>query len=260
MIFFRRLKSEIDERSLEKCSYVNMICDYYKRPEAGKSPGQSSRMFGLRSGNTRLEMDCFYLHLHKVCLLDAENYFGLFNEKMVTRVENENSETAGGSGANGDSVDENSNLIRSLNVSNWEVPSINFLVKLAALLGRYVDKALNKHYYKLYEERLRRIGVRIQFDRDHLVTYEAGSRGTKLPMVFMNDLDSQLIPTLHHILELNKKDAPSVMQYNNKNGAGGGNGLGQNLNVEFLERINLLQNLQRSVTFEMVFDVVVDLP
>lgn len=246
-----------------------MICDYYKRSEPGKATSQSSRMFGLRSGNSRLEMDCFYLHLHRVVLLEEENYFSLFNEKII-RVAQEamedhsEEEVSGGGGASSASAggtDENANLIKSLNVSNWEVPSINFLIKLASLLGRFVDKALNKHYSKLYDEKLRQIGVRFQFDRDQIATYEAGSRGTKLPMAFMNELDSQLIPMLHHILELNKKDAPNLLQYNNKNGVGGGvNSLGHNLNAEFLDRINLLQNLQRGITFELVFDIVVDLP
>lgn len=228
-----------------------MVCDYNSRREPSKSPGQSSRMFGLRSGNSRLEMDCFYLHMHRVVLIGEDNYFALFNDKMVLVAER-------GEGAEGESAstDENANLIKSLNVNNWEVPSINFLVKLSALLGRFVDKALHRHYSKLYDEKLRQIGVRFQFDRDQIVTYEAGSRGTKLPMPFMNDLDSQLIPMMHHILDLNKKDAPNLMQYGDSHK----NGLGHNLNAEFLDRINLLQNLQRPVTFELVFDVVVDLP
>lgn len=237
---------------------MNMICDYYSRRESSKSPGQSSRMFGLRSGNSRLEMDCFYLHMHRVVLIGEDNYFALFNDKMVLAADRGEGGAEGESAA---STDENANLIKSLNVNNWEVPSMNFLVKLSALLGRFVDKALHRHYSKLYDEKLRQIGVRFQFDRDQMVTYEAGSRGTKLPMAFMNDLDSQLIPMMHHILDLNKKDAPNLMQYgeSHKNGGVGG-GLGHNLNAEFLDRINLLQNLQRPVTFELVFDVVVDLP
>lgn len=236
-----------------------MICEYYSRRDTTKAPGQS-RMFGLRSGNSRLEMDCFYLHLHRVVLIGEENYFAIFNDKMMVTLaeEHQSEEEEGGGGATG-STDENANLIRSLNVNNWEVPSMNFLVKLAALLGRYVDKALHRHYSKLYDEKLRQIGVRFQFDRDQIVTYEAGSRGTKLPMVIMNDLDSQLVPMMHHLLDLNKKDAPNLMQYGNSNGEGI-NSLGHNLNAEFLDRINLLQNLQRPITFELVFDIVVDLP
>lgn len=250
-------KSEIDEQSLESCSYVNLICDYFNRAEHVKSSGHSTRLFGLRRGTARLELDCFYLHLHRVVLLD-ENYFALFNEKLIP-VQSQN--THGEDASDADMTDKNANLIKSLNVSNWEVPSINFLLKLAALLGHYVDKALSKHYSKLYNERLQRIGVRFHFDRDQIVTYEAGSSGTKLPMVFMNDLDSQLIPMLHHILELDKKDAPSLMQYNPKKVVGSGlNSLGHNLNAEFLDRINLLQNLQRSISFELEFEIVVDLP
>ena len=155
------------------------------------------------------------------------------------------------------SADGDENLIKSLNVSNWEVPSINFLIKLAALLGRIVDRSLNKHYSRLYEDNLRQIGVRFHFQPDHIVTFEAGSRGTKLPMVYMNELDMNLIPMLHHILELNAKDAPNVMPFtsNSKNG-----GVGQNLNAEFLDRIGLLQNQNRTISFELIFDVVVDLP
>lgn len=210
---------------------------------------QSSRIFGLRSGASRLEMDCFYLHLHRVILLDEENYFSLFNDKMLP---------AGSDANEQGSSDVDAQLIKSLNVTNWEIPSIHFLVKLSALLGRYVDKALNKHYSKLYEEKLRQIGVRFQFDRDQIVTYEAGSRGTKLPMVFMNELDNHLIPMLHQILELNKKDAPNLMQYNGV--VGGVNGLGHNLNAEFWDRISCLQNLEKGVSFELLFDIVVDLP
>lgn len=218
-------------------------------------------MFGLRSGNSRLEMDCFYLHLHRVVLYEEENYFSLFNEKMVEHLTEQAEGQSIGQGEN-DPAGENANLIKSLNVTNWEVPSINFLIKLAALLGRIVDRALSKHYSRLYEERLRQIGVRFHFQPDHIVTFEAGSRGTKLPMVYMNDLDTHLIPMLHHILELNAKDAPNVMPFtsNNKNGVGPNNGLGQNLNAEFLDRIGLLQNLQHSLTFELVFDIAVDLP
>lgn len=227
-----------------------MLCDYHKRTDASKTgqSGSSSRgMFGLRSSNARLEMDCFYLHLHRVVLLEEENYFGLFNEKMVR------GHVATQEEGNDDVTDENANLIKSLNVTNWEVPSINFLIKLSALLGRIVDRALSRHYSKLYAERLREIGVRFQFDRDQIVTYEAGSCGTKLPMAFMNDLDNHLIPMLHHILEL--RDVP-----NNVRSGLGLSGLGHNLNAEFLDRINLLQNLQRSITFELVFNIVVDLP
>lgn len=251
------LKSEIDERSMECCSYVNMICDYHKRAEAGKIGQSRSGMFGLRSGNSRLEIDCFYLHLHRVVLYEEENYFSLFNEKMVEHLTAEQAE-----GGSMDASEENANLIKSLNVTNWEVPSINFLIKLAAILGRTTDRALSKHYSRLYEERLRQVGVRFHFQPDHIVTFEAGSRGTKLPMVYMNDLDSHLIPMLHHILELNAKDAPNVLPFtsNNKNGVGANNGLGQNLSAEFLDRIGLLQNLQRAVTFELVFDIAVDLP
>lgn len=259
------MKSEIDEKPLGQCSYVNMICDYHKRSDPsklGQSSSSSRGMFGLRSSSSaRLEMDCFYLHLHRVVLLEEENYFSLFNDKMVHTMKHEDDGGQGGV----DPTDENANLIKSLNVTNWEVPSINFLIKLAALLGRIVDRALSRHYSKLYEERLRQVGVRFQFDRDQIVTYEAGSCGTKLPMAFMNDLDNHLIPMLHHILELTAKDAPNVMQYtsnnsNNNNKGNGLNGLGHNLNAEFLDRISLLQNLQRSVTFELVFDIVVDLP
>lgn len=235
-----------------------MLCDYHKRTDASKTgqSGSSSRgMFGLRSSNARLEMDCFYLHLHRVVLLEEENYFGLFNEKMV-RGHVVTQEEGGESSE--DVPDENANLIKSLNVTNWEVPSINFLIKLSALLGRIVDRALSRHYSKLYEERLRQIGVRFQFDRDQIVTYEAGSCGTKLPMAFMNDLDNHLIPMLHHILEL--RDAPNVAMQYTTNARSGLSGLGYNLNAEFLDRINLLQNLQRSITFELVFDIVVDLP
>lgn len=247
------LKSEIDEKRLDNLSFVNMICDYHKKAEPGK-PGQSSRgasgMFGLRS-NSKLEMDCFYLHLHKVVLLNEENYFALFNDKMVQMPEGDESGT----------VDANANLIKSLNVSNWEVPSINFLIKLSALLGRIVDRALSKHYAKLYEEKLRTIGVRFHFEPEQIVTYEAGSLGTKLAMSFMNDMDTNLIPMLHHILELNAKDTPNVVQYSNKNSGGSGiNSLGHNLNAEFLDRINLLQNLQRGVSFELCFDILIDLP
>lgn len=239
---------------------MNLICDYHRRAEAGKPTGQTSRMFGLRSGGaSRLEMDCFYLHLHRVILLEQDNYFALFNDKMLpsaTTIDDAGRSDigSGGSGADAD-------LIKSLNVTNWEVPSINFLLKLSVYIGRYVDKALHKHYYKLYEENLRQIGVRFQFDRDQIVTYEAGSRGTKLPMAFMNDLDNQLIPMLHHLLELNKKDTPNLVQYGNKASVGGGvNSLGHNLNAEFLDRINLLHNLERGVSFELLFDIVVDMP
>ena len=233
--------------------------------EPGKSSGQSSRIFGLRTGATRLEMDCFYLHLHRVVLLEEENYFALFNDKMVIsqhHAGDSEEDSAAGASDHG-TTDENANLIKSLNVSNWEAPSINFLVKLSALLGRFVDKALSKHYAKLYDEKLRQIGVRFHFDRDHIVTYEAGSGGTKLPMVFMNELDNQLIPMLHHILELNKKDAPSMTQYGTSKSGGSGGGMGSvghNLNAEFLDRINLLQNLERGFVFELQFDVVVDMP
>lgn len=193
-------------------------------------------------------------------LLEEENYFALFNEKMAPLINHhhESPEDEEGGDSAGVNTDENANLIKSLNVSNWEVPSINFLIKLSALLGRIVDRALSKHYSRLHDEKLRQIGVRFNFQPDHIVTYEAGSCGTKLPIVFLTDLDSHLIPMLHQILELNAKDAPSVMPFT-KNGLAA-NALGDNLNAEFLDRISLLQNLQRGITFELVFDIVIDLP
>lgn len=192
------------------------------------------------------------MHLNHIVLLEENSFFSLFNKKIEIPDDNVSL---------GDNIDD-ANLIKSLNVTNWEVPSVNFMVKLAVLLGRIIDRALSKHLTKLYFEKYRRLAVRFHFDPDQIVTYEAGGLGTKLPLSYMNDLDMELIPVLHHIiLESNSKGGGSTAAtIDTSNTTANVNNIGHNLTAEFLGKIHLLQNIRHTITFELVFDILVDLP
>ncbi|XP_052774199.1 LOW QUALITY PROTEIN: zinc finger FYVE domain-containing protein 9-like [Mya arenaria] len=57
-------------------------------------------------------------------------------------------------------------------------------------------QAMLKHLEALKDAGLDKIGLRVSLGNDN-VGYEAGAMGDKLPDVFMNDLDSELIPVIH---------------------------------------------------------------
>ncbi|XP_053395265.1 uncharacterized protein LOC128555782 isoform X2 [Mercenaria mercenaria] len=56
--------------------------------------------------------------------------------------------------------------------------------------------ALTQHLEKMKEAQLERIGLRVTLGSDN-VGYEAGAKGERLPDVYMNDLDNELIPVIH---------------------------------------------------------------
>jgi len=68
--------------------------------------------------------------------------------------------------------------------------------RLAETLAQACCLALTVHLDSLKMAALTKIGLRATIDTEN-VGYEVGSRGTKLPTMYMSDLDSSLVPVIH---------------------------------------------------------------
>ncbi|XP_064625104.1 zinc finger FYVE domain-containing protein 9-like isoform X2 [Lineus longissimus] len=84
------------------------------------------------------------------------------------------------------------------------------LSRLAETINRAACVALVPHLDKLKEESLTKIGLRITVDAEK-VGYEIGSNGEKLPSLYMNDLDNELIPVIHNAAS-NSHDSPITLE------------------------------------------------
>lgn len=70
--------------------------------------------------------------------------------------------------------------------------------RLSETIAKATCDALVKHVDQLVINDFMKIGLRTTLQADN-VSYFAGSKGSKLPSVYMNSLDNELIPILHKI-------------------------------------------------------------
>ncbi|XP_052257346.1 uncharacterized protein LOC127862314 isoform X2 [Dreissena polymorpha] len=70
------------------------------------------------------------------------------------------------------------------------------LSRIGGTVATACCQALLKHLEPLKDSQLDRIGLRISLGNDQ-VGYEAGANGDRLPDVYMNDLDNELVPVIH---------------------------------------------------------------
>ncbi|XP_064604177.1 zinc finger FYVE domain-containing protein 9-like isoform X2 [Liolophura sinensis] len=78
------------------------------------------------------------------------------------------------------------------------------LSRLAESLAQAGCIALTPHLDQLNGAGLNKIGLRATIHSDS-VGYEVGSNGEKLPDMYMNDLDNELIPVIHNAASLNQE-------------------------------------------------------
>lgn len=76
------------------------------------------------------------------------------------------------------------------------------LSRLGETLATACCMALVPHLSKLKEAALTKIGLRVTI-KPEMVGYEAGSGGERLPDIYMNDLDNELIPVMHRATQQN---------------------------------------------------------
>ncbi|CAG0897644.1 unnamed protein product [Darwinula stevensoni] len=82
--------------------------------------------------------------------------------------------------------------------------------RVAEALARGLCMALTMHLDDLKRQGFSRIGLRATIDVEN-VSYEAGSNEKKLPGMYMNDLDSELIPVIHRAASMNE-DGPLILE------------------------------------------------
>lgn len=68
--------------------------------------------------------------------------------------------------------------------------------KLAENMAKAFCLALCPHLKLLKEDGKSKLGLRVTLDSDQ-VGYQTGSNGQPLPSLYMNDLDSALVPVIH---------------------------------------------------------------
>lgn len=256
---------------MDRASHLKIQCDLFLPGDTKSNPKKPTRppkkpLFSFSpvpsSSQKESELENYYLHFQEIYLIDEPNYFYLFNGKMLNRPDDSANLPNGEQQTESLNPSlENANLIKFLNVNNWEISSINFLIKLASVLARTIHKALSKSYAQMYGENVRRFSVRFKFEADQMVSYEAGSSGTKLATSYMNDLDMELIPMLHALLQLQPKSGSFPSRLMDGADASSRNNvlLGKHLNSEFVDKLHLLQNLQHAVTFELVLNILLDI-
>ncbi|XP_060082320.1 zinc finger FYVE domain-containing protein 9-like [Ylistrum balloti] len=77
--------------------------------------------------------------------------------------------------------------------AKWEPVDLS---RLAETLSNACCIALTRHLDSLYDASLTKIGLRVNIEAEK-VGYEIGANEEKLPDVYMNDLDNELIPVIH---------------------------------------------------------------